>query len=312
VDEISTRVLDLLTQSIGSTDAGLRCRYANRAYGALLGRSPESMLGLHIRELWGDKLYAEALPYLTRALAGEAVSFSKRASFPNGEHRHGRIDLLPEPDGGYMVVMRGLDEAERMAKERDRLIHELDHRANNTFQVLQSVLALELRAADDPTTTVLEAIKARVDALALSYEFMRTSQPHQGWPAELMLERVASCIGPGDTTSWTAEAGLRVPANLTETFIFIAMELARWASMNGERARIEARSLPLGLELSAEGSGGVDLTTRAGATGLALVESFAERCGAGPLRGARRLSLIFPLPGPKAAQASEGPELPAG
>jgi PAS domain S-box-containing protein len=312
VDELSTRILDILPQSIGSTDAGLCCRYANPAYAALLGRSPESMLGVHVRELWGEKLYAEALPYLNRALAGEAVSFNKRARFANGEHRHGRVDILPEPDGGYTVVMRGLDEAERLAKDRDRLIHELDHRANNTFQVLQSVIALELRAADDPTTIVLEAIKARVDALALSYEFMRTTQPHQGWPAELMLERIAACIGPGDTTTWAAETGLRVPPCYTETFIFIAMELARWASMNGDRARIEARSLPLGLELSAEGSGGVDLTTRAGATGLALVESFAERCGAGPLRGARRLSLIFPLPGSKAAQASRGPELPAG
>jgi len=74
------------------------------------------------------------------------------------------------------------------------------------------------------------------------------------------------------------------------------MEMARWAATEGAVARIEARRVPEGIELSTEGDQDVDLTTRAGAAGLALVESFAHRCGAGPLRGGTRLSIIFPVP----------------
>jgi hypothetical protein len=295
LDEISTRILDLVSQSIGSTDADLHCRYANRAYAALLGRAPESMVGTHIKELWGAKLYEEALPFINRVLAGEAVSFSKRVRLPNGVRLHGRIDMLPDPDGGYSFVMQALDEAERHAKDRDRLVHELDHRVNNTLQVLQSVLALEAQSADEPISLVLEAIKARVDALALSYEFLRSDQPARGWSAALVLERVAASIGPGDSASWESSPGLTIPIASTETFVFIAMELSRWASMCGDRVKLEAQLVPEGIELSAESEQGIDLTTRAGAAGISLVESFAERCGAGPFRGGSRLSIIFPL-----------------
>jgi len=309
--EISTRFLDFLPQSIGSTDTSLRCRYANRAYGELMGRSPESMIGVPIRELWGEKLFDDIQPFIQRVLAGEEVSFFKRGVLPSGEKRHGKIDLIPDADGGYSFVMQGLDEAERHSNDRDRLVHELDHRVNNTLQILESVIALESQCADEHVAVVLDAIKARVDALAISYEFLRADQPVQGWSAALVLERVASSIGPGDCASWASSPDLNVPLASMETFVFIAMELGRWASMKDDKARIEAHRVPEGIELSAQGAQGVDLTTRAGAAGLSLVESFAEHCGAGPLRGGIRLSIIFPLDGQGDSGDSAAPA-PAG
>lgn len=295
MDEISKRIFELLPQYIGSTDAEMRCRYANRSYAELLSRSPASMLGVHVRELWGKKLFDEVKPFLERALAGETVSFSKRIRHFNGERRFGKIDLIPEPDGGYMVVMHDLDAVERHIKDRERLIHELDHRVNNILQILQSVLALEAQAARGKTSAVLDSIKARVDALALSYELLSGNEPQGGWPAAIVLERVAYSVGPGISASCSSDANLLIPNSTIETFVFIATEIARWAAADGAIARIEARRLPEGLELAAESEDGVDLTTRAGAAGIALVESFARRCGAGPLRGGKRLSIIFPL-----------------
>ncbi len=295
MDESSKRMLDLLPQYIGSTDSELRCRYANKAYAGLLGRTPESMIGMHVRELWGEKLFDEVMPFLKRALAGEAVSFSKRIVHITGEKRFGKVDLLPEPDGGYTVVMHDLDAVERHFKDRDRLVHELDHRVNNILQILQSVLALESQSADARTFGVLDAIKARVDALALSYELLSVAEPEGGWPVSLVLERVAYSIGPGVSAFCESDSLLRLPHGSIETFVFIAMEMARWASMNGAKARIEAYGVPEGLELATESDDGLDLTTRAGAAGIALVESFARRCGAGPLRGGSRMAIIFPI-----------------
>jgi PAS domain S-box-containing protein len=295
MDESSMRILDELPQYVGSTDSSLRCRYANRAYAELLGRTPETMVGLPIGELWGENILAEVMPFIRRALAGERVSFSKRIRRLNGDNRFGKVSLVPDGEGGYSVVIQDLDGVERHFKDRDRLLHELDHRVNNILQILQSVLAIESQAADKRTIDVLDAIKARVDALALSYELISGAEPAGGWPAAAILDRIAYGIGPGVSASCASDGNLRIPHDDIETFVFIAMEIARWAAADGSFARMEARRVPEGMELSAEGDRSVDLTTKAGAAGIALVESFARGCGAGPLRGGSRLSIIFPL-----------------
>jgi PAS domain S-box-containing protein len=295
MDESTKRLLDKLPECIGSTGPDLRCRYANRAYAELLGRTPESMLGVQIPELWGEKLFAEVSTFIQRALNGEPVGFSKRIRDIKGEKRFGKVDILPDPDGGYTVVMHDLDAVERNFKDRDRLVHELDHRVNNILQILQSVIALEGQSADARTQSVLDSLKARVDALALAYELRSVAEPQGGWPIATVLERVVYSIGPGVSATCSSDPKLRIPNSEVETFVFIAMELSHWASVGEESAMLEARLVPEGIELSAEASSETDLTTKAGAAGIALVESFARRCGAGPLRGGRRLSIIFPL-----------------
>jgi PAS domain S-box-containing protein len=295
MDESSKRIFDLLPQSIGSTDPELRCRYANRAYAELLGRSPDAMIGLPVRELWGEKLIAEVLPFIKRAQSGERLAFSKRIVHINGEKRFGKVDMIPEEDGGYSVVIHDLDAVERHFRDRDRLVHELDHRVNNILQITQSVLALESQSADGKTLEVLGSIKARVDALSLSYELASGTEPRGGWPAAIVLERVASSIGPGISAHCASDPKLRISHANIENFVFIATEVARWASMDGKEARLEARHVPEGLELAAVCEDGADLTTKAGAAGMALVDSFARRCGAGPIRGGRRVAIIFPL-----------------
>lgn len=304
MDDSVKRILDLLPQFVGSTDSSMRCRYANRAYAEFLGRSPESMMGVDIRELWGKKLFEEVKPFLDRALAGEIVSFSKRIRHFNGEKRFGKVDLIPEKDGGYTVLIHDLDSVERHMKDRERLIHELDHRVNNILQILESVLALESQSADSRTAAVLDSIKARVDALALSYELLSGGEPTGGWPASAVLERVIYSIGPGISASYSSDPDLRIPNGSIETFVFIATEIARWAVADGGVASLEARGIPEGLELAVENAVDTDLTTKAGAAGIALVESFARRCGAGILRGGKRLSIIFP-PETRADPASD-------
>ncbi|MGO8694421.1 MAG: PAS domain-containing protein [Rectinemataceae bacterium] len=300
-------VLNAVPVPIGSTDSALRCRFANRAYAEVAGLPQEEMPGMSIRSIWGDRIVDEVMPFLERALAGERVAFTKRIRTDRGEILFGKAELIPDSTGGYVVVIQDLGAYERSVRDRDNLIHELDHRVNNILQVLHSVVALETQTADDSTREMLDAIKSRIDALGMSYEFLRDEEPDGGWQVRTVLGKVAASIGPGLSAVAEADEGLFIPHGCVDAFVFIAAEMARWVGREDDAVRLVARKTPAGIELYAQGQG--DPTRRAGAAGIALVDSFARSCGAGPLRGGSRPSIVFPQ-GAGPAREADSANLP--
>jgi PAS domain S-box-containing protein len=294
MDESDLSFLDTLPQLIGMTGPDLRSRFVNSAYADFLGKPRRDLKGASLSELWGTSLIDESMPFIKRALAGEALSFTKRITTAEGETRLGRVNLVPRPEGGYVAVIEDIGATERSDGERGNLIHELDHRVNNILQILQSIIALETQAADARTRAVLAALKSRLDALALSYEHLRCPEPARGWQAAAVLDKIAAAIGPGSEAVSEADPDIFIPPPDLDAFVFIATELARWATAEGKTVSLEARRCPEGIELSVHNGGEADLTRQAGAAGIALVESFAKSRRAGPLRGGSRLSVIFP------------------
>ena len=70
------RVLDALPP-VAYWDVGLRNRFANAAFADFFGVTPEVAKGRHMSEvLWPD-VSTLALPYATRALAGEPQLFDR-------------------------------------------------------------------------------------------------------------------------------------------------------------------------------------------------------------------------------------------
>ena len=291
-------ILDTLPQFIGIVGADLRCLWANRSCADFLGLGQEGMAGKPIEELWGGELIEESRSWIVRALAGERVGFSRKTHF-RGSHEEYfvRVELIPLPEGGFTALIHDLSATERSVRDRERLIHELDHRVNNILQVLQSIISLELQASPDGARPVLDALKSRIDALGLSYEHLWSPEPEGGWPVGEVLSKVAATVGPGDSATASCDEGLRISHSSLDAFIFIAAELSRWICAAGAPVVLTARRSPDGLVLGAEGEGVEDATRHSGAAGIALVDSFAESCGARPLRGGRRLTVVFPLPG---------------
>jgi len=294
MDENDYKLLDQLPQLIGFTGADLRSRFVNSAYASFLGKSKEELRGASIEAIWGAEIADEAMPYIKRALSGESLSFTKRIKTSDGETRMGKVHLTPSSDGGLAVVISDIGDFERNIEDRNNLIHELDHRVNNILQVLHSVIALEMQAAEDQSFHTLAAMKSRLDALALSYEYLKYPKPAIGWEAGAILDKIASAIGPGMSAISEAEGDVYISPGDLDAFIFIATELSRWATSEDAMVKLEARCRSEGIELSVSNGRDGDLTARAGAAGIALVESFAQSRKAGPLRGGSRLTIIFP------------------
>ena len=92
-------ILDNLPALIAYWDADLRNRLANRAYVDYFGKTPAQIFGRHISELLGPDLYAQNLPYLQRALAGERQEFDREIPTPTGP-RYTQAVYLPDVQDG--------------------------------------------------------------------------------------------------------------------------------------------------------------------------------------------------------------------
>lgn len=111
-------LVDHVPSMLAYWDTEQRCRFANRAYQRWFGVTPESLLGTHIRELLGP-LYELNLPYIERALSGEAQEFEREIPIPGGGgvSRHSLACYIPHvTDGavrGFFVVVSDISALKR-------------------------------------------------------------------------------------------------------------------------------------------------------------------------------------------------------
>lgn len=79
-------------------------RFVNKAYADLVGQTHENLIGHHIGQARGPKLWAEHEPYFQRALGGEPVQYTRLArSLPHGP-RWLRTSYVPDFDATGQVV----------------------------------------------------------------------------------------------------------------------------------------------------------------------------------------------------------------
>jgi diguanylate cyclase (GGDEF)-like protein/PAS domain S-box-containing protein len=122
----------------------LRCRYANQAYGHWFGVEPESLVGTHIRDLLGPRLYALNKLYLDAALRGEPQSFERVVPGPDGIDRHSLALYIPDiVEGnvaGIVVQVTDISEVKRIELA---LRVEISERARVSEQLRVNAISLQ-------------------------------------------------------------------------------------------------------------------------------------------------------------------------
>ncbi len=87
------RILDAIPAPVSYMDTGFRFRYNNRAYDAWVGRPHEELYGTHVREVLGEKAYADVLPSMREALAGRDAYFERELEYLDGSRRYVSVSL---------------------------------------------------------------------------------------------------------------------------------------------------------------------------------------------------------------------------
>lgn len=95
-------ILDQSPSMLAYWDAGLVCRYANKAYHTWFGVEGEQLIGTNIKDLLGLKLFTLNEPFIRAALRGEAQHFQRRIEH-GGVVRQGLASYLPHIVNGKVM-----------------------------------------------------------------------------------------------------------------------------------------------------------------------------------------------------------------
>jgi PAS domain S-box-containing protein len=99
LDELDAQRLELIANTLpvllAYVDGQARYVWVNEAYRRWFGDAPESFRGRHVREILGESGWSTIAPYVTRALAGEEVSFERSVASDRGRAEMSESPISP-------------------------------------------------------------------------------------------------------------------------------------------------------------------------------------------------------------------------
>jgi PAS domain S-box-containing protein len=107
-------ILDCLPGMVAYFDRDLTYRYNNRLYEIRTKRSKAELVGVPLRDILGPDGFAQLLPHVQRALAGETVRLRRQARHPDGSGGEVVVHYIPDraADGtvrGVVVFVMDVD-----------------------------------------------------------------------------------------------------------------------------------------------------------------------------------------------------------
>ncbi len=121
-------VTDNIPGMIGYWDKELCCHFANPAYLTWFGRTPQQVVGMHMKDLLGEELFRQNALYAENALKGEKQVFEREIVRPDGLIGHTLAEYIPDFDDngevlGFIVLITDVTSvktAELAATESNR------------------------------------------------------------------------------------------------------------------------------------------------------------------------------------------------
>ncbi len=219
------RLTDSVPGLICYLDGERRIIYHNRTYREMLGLSRGEIDGHHAREVVGADVYSRSEPYLTRALAGETVTFERVQSTHAGELRHLACSYTPDLDGeGKVIGLYGMHlditERKRVEEMKGEFIAQVSHELRTpltsilgALEIVNDGIAGELppravhmvRIAHVNTERLLKLVAEILDAQKLAAgQFEVRREPVD--VALLVRQAVSASMGLADKAGVTLEA----------------------------------------------------------------------------------------------------------
>jgi len=129
--EASQRSLSAITNNVPAlisyVDANHKVMFTNETYTQWFGQPASSILGTHLKDHWSPSLYAQLIPFVHRALAGQRVEFIAERETVRGL-RVMQNTYVPDVTSegvvrGIFILAADITDLKRTEKELSQLLH---------------------------------------------------------------------------------------------------------------------------------------------------------------------------------------------
>jgi PAS domain S-box-containing protein len=230
-------VLDSVTDCFYAVDREWRITLVNRAAERYFGRSAEELLGRKLWDAFPAHLGSEYERQQKRVMEERVpVTFEARSVvFPD---RYIEMRVSPKEGSGIAVSFSDITCRKAQERQRELLVHELNHRVKNTLAVVQSLAAQSLRSAQVPRETSA-AFEGRLMALAAAHDLLT----RESWEAAELRAVVGEALRPFDQGHRFDISGpdLRIRPQAAVSLTLALHELATNASKYGALSNAAGR-----------------------------------------------------------------------
>lgn len=269
-------ITDSLPVLISQIDSELRYTFNNAAYEGFFGVSPESLKGTYVRDLVGEKAFADCETHIHEALTGVASNFEMQFTGADGQPLDATVHLVPDDHGGgevegfYAVITditerKRLERALRQSQKMEAvglLASGISHDFNNLLMGIHgcSNIALERLDADSPVRIYLDEIRsAAASGASISRQLVDLSRHSKAESADTALDALVATSEPILRRLLGANIGLRLDlraglgqANLSngqvKQILLNLVANARDSLRDGGTIDIETQAVELGTE----------------------------------------------------------------
>ncbi|MGI4865923.1 MAG: PAS domain-containing protein [Janthinobacterium lividum] len=145
----NARQLRLLTDAlpvlISYLDREERYQFTNEAYRTWFNQDPQALLGCTVRDIVGEKAYANAKPYIDRALAGERLDFTSQMPYRENFVKYISTSYVPDEQAGelrgFYTLVTDITEQVLARQQVELANQELEARVQERTQQLAAAQA---------------------------------------------------------------------------------------------------------------------------------------------------------------------------
>lgn len=135
-------IIDAVPSLVGYWDKDVINRFSNRAYGQWFSRPVVTIVGRHMREVMGEKIYCDNLPYVRAVLRGEKQIFERSVPQEDGRIRHSVVHYVPHWEGETVAGFYALVHDITVLKQTEAALKS----ANHELEAFSYAVAHDLRA----------------------------------------------------------------------------------------------------------------------------------------------------------------------
>lgn len=162
----SSAMADAVPILISYVDREERYRFVNRAYERWFGVERAQIEGKTLAEVLGPEVYETVRPHMTKALAGEAVTFEAQFNYQTAGVRDIEAQYVPDVTRngeipGYYVLVNDITERKKAAVELERML-EVERRRGALLDLGQ-----KLRDEADPVAIARIAARTLTEQLGV-------------------------------------------------------------------------------------------------------------------------------------------------